>query len=319
MIQSVVTGAAGLIGFEITKMLLSNGEAVLAVDDFRKDGYEDLSQLCRQFGQQLTILSSDLSREPIPLESSQSIGTIFHAAATLGVSYVERHPYETIRNNLLSTIATLDFAICSKCETFVFASSSENYSSSVGLGVAPVPTPEDILLSICDISLPRASYAASKIAGESAVYSAAAAAPFKPIIIRFHNVYGERMPLTHVIPELLERCKSKADPFRLYGAHQTRSFLHVQDAARAVLLAAAGSSGIYNVGSGEEITIEDLCNLIFEITRFHPTRVSRTDAPAGSVDRRTPDITKIKQLGFYPRVSLRNGIERCWKYRSEIA
>jgi UDP-glucose 4-epimerase/UDP-glucuronate decarboxylase len=169
------------------------------------------------------------------------------------------------------------------------------------------------MLTISDPKLRHWSYAASKIAGESAVFSGAFKTKYKPVVIRFHNVYGERMGSTHVIPELLDRVRAKVDPFPIYGADQTRSFLHVEDAARAVILAASapGPGGLFNVGSDEEVVIEALARMIFEITGFKP-RLDYRNAPPGSVKRRAANVRKLAALGFSPTVSLEDGIRRCW-------
>ena len=72
---------------------------------------------------------------------------------------------------------------------------------------------------------------------ESAVFAAAGEYGFAPVVARFHNVYGPRMPATHVIPELLRRCLRREDPIAVLGPEQTRSFLYVDDAARGLALA----------------------------------------------------------------------------------
>jgi nucleoside-diphosphate-sugar epimerase len=107
----------------------------------------------------------------------------------------------------------LDPALRQGCNAFFFASSSENYASGVDAGHVPVPTPENVPLSVDNIELPRWSYVASKICGEAAVFGASRMGGFMPIVMRFHNVYGLCMRPTHVIPEMLARCRAKIDPF----------------------------------------------------------------------------------------------------------
>jgi UDP-glucose 4-epimerase/UDP-glucuronate decarboxylase len=162
-----------------------------------------------------------------------------------------------------------------------------------------------------DIAAPRWSYAASKIAGESMVFAAAAEHGLAPLVLRFHNVYGPRMGPTHVISEFAQRIHARVEPFPVYGLEQTRSFLHVSDAARAILLvdqaARAGKTGIYNIGSDEEVQIASLARQMLDLVERHP-HIEGKPAPVGSVGRRVPDITKLRSLGFAPQVPLARGL-----------
>ena len=314
--RHLVTGAAGLIGFELARQLLEQGDEVVAVDVGLKGGLGDLDGLAKKHPKALTTIRGDIARDAKVLDAARGrYDGIFHLAAIVGVRYVMDHPYETLDVNLRSTLNVLDLARQEGCGAFVFGSSSENYASGADAGTVPIPTPEDVTLSIADIALPRWSYAASKIAGESAVFAAAREGKFAPAVVRFHNVYGPRMGPTHVIPEFLQRCKQRADPFPVYGEEQTRSFLYVDDAAEALRLtlrvALNGQSGLTNIGSSVETRIGDLAALVFDVTGHRP-KVDRRPAPPGSVARRVPDVKKLSSLGFRPRMSLEQGVRACW-------
>jgi len=313
--RHLITGAAGVIGFEVTRQLLAAGQQVIAVDNFLKGGQQDLANLCAEFPSSLKVIEGDLISPETLKAVEGEIDTIFHFAAIVGVAYVNKHPYETLNVNLRTTLNVTDFAKKRGCRALVFASSSENYASAVEKGWVELPTTEDVPLCIDEISLPRWSYAASKIAGESAVFAAARESKFIPLVLRFHNVYGPRMGLTHVIPELLDRCAREVKPFPVYGYDATRSFLHVEDAARAVCLVAKKASdsvqGVFNIGSADEVSIADLVRLCFEVSKFEAT-IEKHSAPPGSVKRRVPDISRVKALGFTPSVSLSNGLAACY-------
>jgi UDP-glucose 4-epimerase/UDP-glucuronate decarboxylase len=316
-----VTGAAGLIGFELTRQLLDAGDEVVAIDIGIKGGMGDLGSLVDRHPTSLRVLRTDLARDPRALEDARAdvrggFDGIFHLAAIVGVKFVTENPYETIDVNLRSTLAVLEFAIGGGGRALVFGSSSENYASGADAGTVPIPTPEDVPLSIADIALPRWSYAASKIAGESAVFAAARKGGFAQVIVRFHNIYGPRMGPTHVIPEFLQRCKQRVDPFPIYGSEQTRSFLYVDDAVESLRLvlddALRNGGGITHIGSGEETGIGRLAELVFQVTGHHPA-VDERPAPPGSVARRVPDVNRMTALGFRPKTSLEAGLRACWK------
>jgi len=319
--RSLVTGAAGVIGHELARVLLERGEHVVCADTGRKWGLDDLRALVAAHPGRAALVETDLARSGEALDGR--FDAIYHLAAIVGVKYVSEHPWETLDVNLRSTLNVLEHAVRTRPEVVMFASSSENYATGVDAGFVPVPTPEDVVLSIGDIALPRWSYAASKIAGESMLFAAAREGGFAPAVVRFHNVYGPRMGPTHVIPEFLERCRARVDPFPVFGPEQTRSFLYVSDAARAVaaLVDAAADRvriGVWNVGSGVETRIGDLAQLAFDVTGHHP-RVRPEPAPPGSVARRVPDVTRLAALGFRPEVELEVGLRSCWAALSDPA
>lgn len=313
MARHLVTGAAGLIGFELARQLAAAGDEVVCVDSFLKGGEDDLAALAAEHGARVEVRPLDLTTPAAAVELPGVRGpfdAIFHLAAIVGVRYVNDHPYETLAHNARSTLAVTDLALRDGCRTFFVASSSENYAAGVDHGWVPIPTPEDVPLVIDDVALPRRSYAASKIASEAAVFGAARIGAFAPVVLRFHNVYGERMRATHVIPEFVRCALERIDPFPIHGPDQTRSFLHVSDAARALrTILAARAEGVYNVGCTEETVIRDLAELVFDAVDFRP-RVAELPPAPGSVARRVPDVTKLTQLGFAPEVALTEGIRR---------
>jgi UDP-glucose 4-epimerase/UDP-glucuronate decarboxylase len=311
----LVTGAAGLVAFEAARLLLERGHSVRAIDRFRKSSRADLEALAARFPGRLEIVGQDLARESSALRGERW-ESVLHLAAIVGVAYVRAHPYETLDVNLRSTLNVLDACLERAPGSVIFSSSSENYAGGIDAGELPIPTPEDVPLSVSDVQEPRWSYAASKIAGESMLFSAAREASFVPIVARLHNVYGPRMPPTHAVPEILARCKQKADPFALYGAEQTRSFLHVFDCASALLLlhekVKDPAGGIYHIGSPRELRIDELAQMCFTVSGHHP-RIDRQPHSPGSVMRRVPDVRKLEALGWKPTIALEDGLAECWK------
>jgi UDP-glucose 4-epimerase/UDP-glucuronate decarboxylase len=120
------------------------------------------------------------------------------------------------------------------------------------------------------------------------------------------------MGADHVIPELALRAIRREDPFRVYGSGQRRAFCHVADAVEATLRLGAteGAWGqVVNIGNDtEETAIEDLAGLILRTARHRPA-MEHLPAAAGSVERRCPDLTRLRALtGFTPKVPLETGV-----------
>jgi len=327
MASILVLGAAGFIGCHLAARLADDGHALTLVDDLsRGRADEALAALRARPG--VRFVEADLTADGALASLPRAWDQIYMLAAVVGVRNVERDPARVMRVNTLALLNVLDW-LPGAGETLFFASTSETYAGSVARGLAPVPTSESVPLLIEDVGAPRAAYAISKLAGEAAVIHAARARGLRWVIGRFHNVYGPRMGADHVIPELALRAIRREDPFRVYGAGQRRAFCHVADAVEAAvrLMGAEAAAGqIVNIGNDtEETVIEDLAALVLRCAGHRPA-LERAPAPAGSVDRRCPDLARLRQLtGFAPKVALESGVAetvdwyRAWWQRQDGA
>jgi UDP-glucuronate decarboxylase len=308
--RTLILGGAGFIGCHLAQRLADEGHELTLVDDFSR-GRDDAALAALRARSNVACLTRDLTR-PDALEGlGREWAHVYMLAAVVGVRNVEQDPARVVRVNTLALLHLLDW-LPGAGEVLFFASTSETYAGGVLAGSVPVPTPEDVPLSIPDVAAPRFAYAASKLLGEVAVIHAARARGLRAVIGRFHNVYGPRMGADHVVPELALRAWRREDPFRVYGAEQRRAFCHVADAVEAVtrLVATPAAWGsVVNVGNDtEETRIEDLAALVLRAADLRP-RLLRLPASAGSVGRRCPDLTRLRTLtGFAPKVPLEDGV-----------
>jgi nucleoside-diphosphate-sugar epimerase len=195
-------------------------------------------------------------------------------------------------------------------ERLVFMSTSEVYAGTLDLGELPFPTPESVPLAITRPEQPRTAYMLSKLYGEAMCRHADV-----PVsILRPHNVYGPRMGLSHVIPELLQRAHAAADGDELSVASidHRRTFCYVDTAVelmRRIAAEPACGGETLNVGVGApEVSIRELGGLIAEAVGKRLEIVPRPTT-AGSPPRRCPDMTKTHGLvGRPPEVDLPTGI-----------
>jgi UDP-glucose 4-epimerase/UDP-glucuronate decarboxylase len=318
MARTLLLGGAGFIGAHLAARLLDDAHTVSIVDDLsrgRRDA--ELEALARRGA---VLLERDLTRADALAGLSDEWDQIYLLAAVVGVRNVERDPARVLRVNGLSVLHVLDW-LPGRGETLFFASTSETYAGGVMAGVVPVPTPETVPLSVPDVGAPRFAYAASKIFGEAAVLHAARARGSRCVVGRFHNIYGPRMGADHVIPELSLRALRGEDPFRVFGAAQRRAFCHVTDAVDAItrLMGTPTAAGqVVNIGNDtEETAVEDLVAMVLRVAGVSP-RIERLPAPAGSVDRRCPDLARLRALtGFQPKVTLEAGVGETFAWYRE--
>ena len=317
MSRVLILGGAGFIGYHLARRLSDEGaHAITLVDDLSRGRMdEDLAALLARPG--LQLVQADLTDPGAWARLDRAWDQVYMLVAVVGVRHAESDPLRVIRVNTRTVLNLVEWLTPAAGIVF-FASTSEAYAGAVSGGTLAVPTPEDVPLSIGAIENPRFAYAASKILGEAAVIHVAGARRVPYVIGRFHNVYGPRMGVDHVIPELSLRALAREDPFKVYGPEQRRAFCHVADAIEAMtrLMTARGASGwIVNIGNdAEETSIERLLGLVLRTAGWAPT-IERLPAPAGSVPRRCPDISRLRALtGFAPKIDLESGVRQTFEW-----
>jgi GDP-L-fucose synthase len=168
------------------------------------------------------------------------------------------------------------------------------------------------------------AYAIAKIAGIKLCQAYAAEYGDKFISAMPTNLYGPNdnfdLASSHVLPALLRKAHeakiSGADELVVWGSGQPRrEFLHVDDLADACvfLLEEYGSSEIINVGCGEDISIRDLATVICDVVGFEGKLTFDSSKPDGT-PRKLLDISKLKALGWQPKIALREGLERTYEW-----
>lgn len=302
MKKILILGGAGFIGFNIAKSLQKDSRNKIVIADNLSRGKMDESLSKLLLNPNIDFIEGDFTK----VNEYKKLGTgydyLYMLAAVVGVNNTLKKPSEIIRVNTKLTINTLDWLSKNTVKKVIFTSTSENYAGTIDKFGYKVPTPENVPLTITDISHPRYTYAVTKILGESGFLNYAKSFGFECTIVRYHNVIGPRMGFKHVIPHLAERfLLKKEDPFLMYGHTQTRSFCYIDDAVEGTISAAqyGKSHGeIYHLGSSNEITIEQL---IKEAGIYFNYKGQYQEAPTfpGSTERRCPDISKAKEhFGF---------------------
>ena len=195
---------------------------------------------------------------------------------------------------------------------FVFFSTSEVYASSNKSSLIKFPTPENSLILAGELSDKRNTYSLSKIFGESlTIHSNIPYTIFRP-----HNIYGPRMGMSHVIPQIIERIhKNKGETFDLRSSNHTRSFCYVDDCVdiiNKVLLSNNSLNKTINLGNNnEEISIRNLVSIISKKMKIK-ININEINQEIGSTSRRLPDISLQQKLtnNFKFKFDLETGLEK---------
>ena len=236
MKKILVTGGAGFIGYTICKFLAEDPENdIHIIDNFAKGRNDDEFKALIEKNN-VTFFNRDLTNQNTYSEIDNYYNQIYHVAATVGVKTVTNNPVETLKNNTFSTLFLLEYLKRMKTPNkILFASSCENYAGSITCCNVQIPTPENVPLCIEDIFNPRWTYAISKILGEAACIHYSQQYHFDAAIVRYHNIFGPRMGIEHVIPEFILRLKKNSKLFEMYGGDQFRTFCYCTDAAKMTI------------------------------------------------------------------------------------
>jgi UDP-glucose 4-epimerase len=231
----------------------------------------------------------------------------------VGVNRCIEEPHEVIRINTALIQNTLQWVVRSKIGKILFSSSSECYAATTDVFQYPVPTPEEVPLTISDIGHPRFTYAVTKMLGESAFLSYGKHYGFPVTIVRYQNIFGPRMGFKHAIPHIIQRFfEGDETPFKIYGSDQTRAFCYITDAAEGTVLAMENENAdqeVFHMGSSCEITIEEVTKAVGDFMGYDGEYVAAPTYP-GSVSRRCPDISKSKDfLNYQPKISWMEGLK----------
>ena len=313
----LVSGGAGFIGLQLTRALLERGDDVTLIDDFSRGSRDhELNRLLDE----VELVEHDLTR-PLPQGLLKGgYRAVFHLAAVVGTHASAERPHQVLRVNLGAALNLLEWAATEPPERLFLSSTSEVTDGAARVGLAGVPVSDDTPLVVEDVSRARSSYAISKIAGEALFLNFGRDLGVPVRIARYFNVYGPRMGHDHVIPQLIDRILNRRNPFPVYGADQARSFCYVDDAVRATLSTVELPDErpiLASIGNDtEEIVIRALITRLFALTGYD-AELEIHEPPAGSPERRRPDLTRLRELiGYEPQVPLDEGLRRTYEWYS---
>lgn len=299
--KALVTGGAGFIGSNVVKELLNNQWHVRVVDNL-SSGYE-----CNLKGLDVDFRRGDIRDITFVEEACKGMDVVFHLAASVGRQKSLDYPQMDSAVNVLGTVNVLEGMRKHGVPKIVYSSSAAIFGE--------LQTPEIAEDHPQNADSP---YGVSKLAAEKMILAYQGIYGIQCVCLRYFNIYGlnQRYDLYgNVIPIFAQRLL-EGEPLSIYGdGAQTRDFLNVRDVARANHIAAIGdNSGVYNLGSGSSITIQELAEKMLT--------VSGRNSPITYLPRRPIDVFHCKanaskidrELGFRASIPLDVGLQEYWNW-----
>jgi len=306
-VRALITGGCGFIGSHLAEALLDRGDDVMVIDDLSTGRMENVASLVSH--RRFSFAIESITNETVMDRLISECDVIYHLAAAVGVDLIVQDPVRVLHTNVEGSAVVLRIGARYRKQVMV-ASSSEIYGKS-----AKVPFSEDDDRVVGPTSRSRWSYACSKAMDEFLALAYAKQIGLPVVVMRFFNTVGPRQTGRYgmVIPRFVQQAL-RHEPITVYGdGQQTRCFAHVVDVVRAIIgltdcQAALGRA--YNIGSTQEVTIEQVAQRIIALTNSQSTIVKVPYEQAyeeGFEDmrRRQPDISRIERaIGWRPTKDL---------------
>jgi UDP-glucose 4-epimerase len=295
----VVTGGAGFIGANLVKELAASN-SVIIIDNLSTGRKENLSGL---LGQNVELVETSMDDLSLLKKLLMDVDFVFHLAAISGVSRSIENPLASNETNVTGTLNVLLAARDTCVKKVVCASSAAVYGETSGL-----PQREEMRPN------PQSPYAATKLAGEYYCQAFGAVYGLHTVSLRYFNVYGPRQDpnseYAAVIPRFIKRASENQSLVVFGDGEQTRDFVFVNDVVRASILAAESDViGVFNIGQGRSIAINDVAKLIMRIMN-KDLDVIHEDERAGEIRHSVADISKATLFGYEPRYDLEHGLRQ---------
>jgi len=343
MARVLITGGAGFIGSHLGEALIAEGHSVRILDNFDAQIHPGGRPPHWLPSNAQSIIRGDVTSASAVASAVHGTDAVYHLAAQTGVGQSQYQPARYTAVNVAGTANLLQAVIdlgrpvriilsssravygegkygCPSCkDTYVPAPrSSEQLARkewvptcpNCGQPGHPLPTGEDSALR------PTSLYGISKVQQETLCQWAGQTYGIPVVILRYFNVYGSRQalsnPYTGVLGAFYTRLRSGQDLEIFEDGRSVRDFVHVQDVVHASLLALtteAATPVVYNVGSGQALSIMDVARALQNILGTEATSTVMEKARVGDIRCGVADLSRSRQrLGYTPTVPFSEGL-----------
>jgi len=307
----LVTGGAGFIGSTIAGQLVKAGASeVRIIDNFVRGSRNNLASLCKSA--KIKVIDGDIRDDALVDCATAGVNYVFHQAA-LRITRCAEAPREAVEVLIQGTVNVLEAAVRRGTKRVIAASSASVYGDPNYLPI--------------DESHPfnnRTMYGAGKIAMEQMLRAYLTTSGLSYNALRYFNVYGPRMDLVGVYTEVLIRwldaIEENRSPVIFGDGAQSMDFIFIEDVARANLLAADADvqDEVFNVGTGIQTTLLELCRILLRLTGSSLQPEFRAPRAVANVRMRRAATEKAERLlGFKAEIALEEGLTRLIRWRKE--
>ncbi len=301
----LITGGAGAVGSNIADQLVHAGaKEIVVLDNLVRGRRENLAWALANGP--IRFVLGDIRDRELLAELTRGIDVVFHQAA-LRITQCAAEPRLGVEVMVDGTCNVIESALREGVRRIVAASSASVY------GLAEIFPTDEAHHPYANDTL----YGAAKTFNEGLLRSFHAMQGLDYVALRYFNVYGQRMDIhgvyTEVLVRWMERIEAGEAPLILGDGSQTMDFVHIDDVARANLLAATidSSDVVFNVASGTETSLLELAHLLIEVMGSDVAVEFGPERSVNKVPRRLADTTFAREcLGFEAEVGLEEGLRR---------
>ena len=305
-----VTGCAGFIGSSLTDKLLKEGHEVIGFDNFSTGLNEFLQEA--QKSPHFTLVTADLMDKEAITKAMKNVDFVFHMAANADVRFGTDHPNRDLEQNTIATFHVLEAMRANNVNKIAFSSTGSIYGEA-----EVIPTPEH-----APFPVQTSLYGASKFAAEGMIQAYCEGFNFQAYIFRFVSILGERYTHGHVFDFYKQLLKDPSQLKILGNGKQRKSYLYIQDCLDAIFFAienAKDKVNIFNLGTDEYCEVNNSIAWICEYLGINPEK-NYTGGERGWIGDNPfifLDTARIRNLGWKPKLTIKEGILQTIKYLKE--
>ena len=307
MARVLVTGSDGFIGSHVVEELVSRGHVVTAMvqyNSFNSNGW--LDALSDSSKERVAVRAGDIRDAGLVREIVDGHDRVVHLAALIAIPYSYVSPASYIETNVLGTLNVLQASRAMGVERVVHTSTSEVYGTA-----QHVPIDESHPL------VGQSPYSASKIGADQIAHSFWSSFDLPLVTVRPFNAYGPRQSQRAFIPSVIVQLLGDVSEIRVGSLEPTRDLTFVADTAKGfadVLESDAGAGEVFNMGSGFEVSMRHVFDVLGEISGRNPTVTldkQRVRPAVSEVERLWSDSSKIAHVfGWEPSHGSLEGLQK---------